>query len=190
MNFLKGILCAACFLASFCFAGEIFAANKIYPFDSYYGIVANDAVWTCKVKINTSYQRPSNIEGKANNLPVSFDFFMSSITHSYHVLYHNGNSTLILTDVKRFLSDYAMRTSTIFSDLTVTADNALKYSVVRGCYYDNNSFGRFAFYVKPANHHNESYCMFIKVVGDLLDEQTVDHLCQETFNLVRPLIVD
>ena len=122
------ILCIAAFMVSLCFVGSVFAANKVYPLDYRYGIVADDAEWTCAVSTAKEDQGGRGplylvhgqkyITGKANYLPVSFDFFVHYIDWS---LMHPTpphirlDGVKLLAHVKNFLANYAQKSSTIFS---------------------------------------------------------------------------
>lgn len=191
MKYIKCFLFVMAFALSICSTGSIYAKNKVYPLDSRYGIVADDEDWACEVpaKGNESLGvHYGHIKGKAKYLPISFDFFLRAVQQNS---LHKPNNVHAFNDAKHFLSHYAQKTSTVFSGLNIKNLEENNCFIVNGSYFDNTSSGKFAFYIKPQESgFYHYYCMFIKIPGDLLDDQAIEHLFQETFSLVTPLIIE
>lgn len=198
-------------VAFLCFGGSAFSAIKVFPLDSLCGIVADDADWTCAIdtKGNESIGLANGriyIKGNAKHLPISFNFFSHGIASWYlrqnHKPFYIFNNKSVFDDAKKFLANYANKTNTVFSGLSIKNSEEGDYAVIYGSYFDNTSIGRFAIYVKPydfintkpidfAGYANEScYFMFIKIYGDILDDHCIKHLFQETFELITPLVID
>lgn len=190
MKIVNCILCLAVFV--FCFSGSAFAINRVYSFDSSYGIVADDINWLCAYKHNgNTWLGVSNheklISGQSKHLPIFFDFFCRPVTY-------RGSFNIDISDknIFQFLSNYALMSGTIFSNLTIRDSQEDNCFVLHASYFDSTSIGKIAFYMskdRAKNFPNPHYCMFIKMPGELLDDQAIEHLFQETFNLITPLII-
>ena len=97
--------------------------------------------------------------------------------------------------MKKFLSAYAKKYSTVFSGLTIKRNENDDVFIVTGSFFDNTSLGRFAFYIKTekkvhVKFNNYSYCMFIKTTNELNDEQSYENLFQDVHGLISPLIIE
>jgi hypothetical protein len=194
MKIANYFLCIIIFSISLCFTGSVCAANKVYPLDTYYGIVADDNDWSCIAYsggihlFGSEHAAYKCFFGGAKNLPISFYFFK---TPNQYLNKINSDGALGISKV--ILANYAEKSNTVFSGLEVKSSENNGFVVISGCYFDNNSSGRFSFYIIPLKLKLSFYChyyMFVKIDDESLDDHAAEPLFQETFNLITPLIIE
>ncbi|MFI0436000.1 MAG: hypothetical protein ACH350_09835 [Parachlamydiaceae bacterium] len=178
---------------------SVYSSQKVYPLDDNYAIVAEFYDWKCERDtrgngaLGIRSGEPGYIKGEARDLPICFYFFKMSFHHKFFDPHWRNilNTNDFFQEIKVFLSKYAQRTGTIFSDLCIEKieNNNQSYFIVSGCYFDSNSVGKMHFYIKPS-HNTFTYCMLIKIKTDFFDEQIIGNLFQETYDLITPLIVE